>query len=191
MDESQWKTAVHPDALLEVVRGKPHEHSLRLFAIACCRRIRHADQPYFQNVLLAMERFLNQQAKDADVVTARDELQSAADRASAQEGDETPPLQRFDWNALSAFRSACDFDGTYLSSPPVMFFAKGETEPGTAYSAAVYAAMSAVQSIATRAANQLQDASEDERVDQFMATEASEQAWQAQLVREIFGNPYK
>lgn len=190
MDESKWKTAVHPDAMLEAVRGKPHERRFRLFAIACCRRIHHADQPYFQNVLLAMERFLNQQATDADVVTARDELQRVADRASAQEGDETPPLQRFDWNALCAFRAACDFDGTYLSSPPVVFFAKGETEPGTAYSAAVYAAMSAVQSIATRAANLLQDVSEDERVDQFMATEASEQASQAQLVREIFGNPY-
>lgn len=190
MDESQWKTAVHPDAMLEVVRGKPHDRNLRLFAIACCRRILHADQPYFQNVLLAMERVLNQQAKATEVIAARDELQRVANRASAQEGDETPPLQRFDWNALSAFRAACDIDGTYLSSPPVMFFAKGESERGTAYSAAVYAAMSAAQSIATRAANLLQDASEDQRVDEFMAAEASEQAWQAQLVREIFGNPY-
>ena len=191
MNESQWKTAVHPDAMLEIVRGKPHERSLRLFAISCCRRIRHADQPYFQNTLLAMERLLGQQTTSAEVIAARDELQRVADRAAAEDSDETPPLQRFDWNALSAFRAACDFDGTYLSSPPVVFFAKGETEPGTAYSAAVYAALSAVQSIATRAANALQDASEDERVDRFMATEASEQAWQAQLVREIFGNPFK
>lgn len=191
MDQAQWKTAIHPDAMLEIVKGKPNERGLRLFAIACCRRIRHAEQPYFQNALLAMERLLGQQATGAEVIAARDELQRVADRAAAEESDETAPLQRFDWNALSAFRAACDSDGTYLSSPSVMFFAKGETEPGTAYSAAVYAAMSAAQSIATQAANLLEDASEDQRVDQFMATEASEQAWQAQVVREIFGNPYE
>ena len=88
------------------------------------------------------------------------------------------------------FAHAADFDGTYFSSPPVTFFAKGETEAGTAYSAAVLAAMSAAQSIATRTANSLQGVSDDRRVDEFLATERKEEEWQAQLVREIFGAAY-
>jgi hypothetical protein len=41
MTEADWGTATDPDPMLLFLRDKVSEHQLRLFAVACCRRIEH------------------------------------------------------------------------------------------------------------------------------------------------------
>jgi hypothetical protein len=40
MDEAEWLTCTDPKPLLDFLRGRPSERSLRLFACACVERCR-------------------------------------------------------------------------------------------------------------------------------------------------------
>ena len=58
MTEADWLACTDPDALLECLRCRVSERKLRLFVVACCRRIGHlVTEPRCKQAIEIAERF--------------------------------------------------------------------------------------------------------------------------------------
>jgi len=90
MNEAEWLTSADPTPMLKLLRGKASDRKLRLFAVACCKRIRGLFRGKRNRQLLeAAERF-------ADNLVGTNDL----------EAERSNWLAQFDPNVMGAGRRA-------------------------------------------------------------------------------------
>src|SRR5690349_13009218 len=77
MTEAEWLACEDPKPMLKFFQDKAGDRKLRLFAVACCRRIEHLiplalteNQPYCREAVLVAERFADGHAIAEELQTA-------------------------------------------------------------------------------------------------------------------------
>jgi hypothetical protein len=175
MTEAEWLTCAEPAAMLERLKGKVSDRKLRLFGVACCRRIWHLIvHPVSREALEVAQRC-------ADGLASDDERHLA-------------------YGAADDIRCLLGDVGTGLLEP------EAEEEYGGLLGAAGVTA-DAASAAADEAWGCAEPEPEDsvigaaaaEAVEHFAATDAgpnvlagaAERAAQADLLRDIMGNPFR
>jgi hypothetical protein len=105
MTVDEWDSCTDPVAMLEFLRGRASDRKLRLFAVACARRVCHlmADERS-RHAVLAAELY-------ADGLTDRDRLDRARDDAREAKRLFMPPAQVIAWRAACAAQDATRHSG--------------------------------------------------------------------------------
>src|SRR5438093_13666749 len=76
-----WHEQTDPDTMLEMLRGRISGRKVRLFAVACCRRVWHLlDAPHRRAIEMA-ERFADGEVSRSQLVKARDTVPVGSDGA--------------------------------------------------------------------------------------------------------------
>ena len=162
LNESKWFTCKEPMPMLVFLRDKASERKLRLFAVACCRRIWNLipDKPGHQAVEQA-ERY-------ADGVVSRQQLAKVRRTCSPRSYINRPLFERDNaWCAMIAVLGSV--------SNSVM-----ELEVSAMASAMAYAGFSLIDA-----------PDRSTTYPQRQKLRAEEHRYQASLLREIFGNPFR
>ena len=75
MTEQEWLTCAYPHSLVGFVIKKTTERKLRLFAVACCQRVKHlVDDEPCRAALEVFERFADREAADAESWAAQQQV---------------------------------------------------------------------------------------------------------------------
>jgi len=103
VSESEWQTAAEPHAMLELLRvgGKADERKLRLFAVACSRRMWDWIDPLGQAAVDVAARFADGLASPEEMRAARLACQAAGGQAAWYAAASNPAVA-----ARNAARSA-------------------------------------------------------------------------------------
>jgi hypothetical protein len=84
MTKGEWLSCTEPQKMLEFLRGKVSERKLRLFALACCRRIEHLFQEKCcRDGLQKAEEYLEEAIGKSDLQSACIMVRDAYRRAAA------------------------------------------------------------------------------------------------------------
>jgi hypothetical protein len=170
MTESDWRNSTDPQKMLEFLRGKASDRKLRLFAVACCRRIwDFITCEESRRAVEITERFADGPVLAAELATI--DFDSISD-------DCGPPEEPYRTAYMVAGNVGYNVFGHCESAPLFEEFHIAERT-------AVGAAMSAGLSLSPERAYS-GEASEAYRVG-----EETERAAQAALLRDIFGNPFR
>ncbi len=162
ISESNWLTYENPTPMLVFLRDKVSERKLRLFAVACCRRIWNLipDKPG-HSALEQAERY-------ADGLASRRQLASARSACSPRAHLSRPPTERdHHWLAMLAVLACVSND-------------VGDVE-----AAAMASAMAHADSLLVDAPTTPTTYSHRQK------HRAQEHGYQASLLREVVGNPFR
>jgi hypothetical protein len=108
MKDTPWRECNDPDAMLAMLGDKACPRRLRLFSVACCRRVWHLlEESAFREAVQAAERFALGESTDKQL----DAAWQATFRDRQEDGLSDDPLAnaRF-WAADAASQTACDLD---------------------------------------------------------------------------------
>jgi hypothetical protein len=163
MTEAEWLACAEPTPMLEFLGGRASSRKLRLFAVACCRRIWPLiTEAHCREAVEVAERFAD------GLVTAevQEAAHMAAERVRREVEDTKAPL----------------FSGVaYATAHAASYTIHDKGTVWLACRAAVNAACAAAHALSS------QGASEGE----VAAAVGAESAAQTALVRDIFGNPFR
>ena len=109
MTEAEWIACTDPQPMLEFLRGRASERKLRLFAVACCRRIWHLlmDERSRKAVEVA-EQFADGQVTDEGRAAAEDESWTAVKHLNRDETVDAASVDAADTAYGAAFAEADD-----------------------------------------------------------------------------------
>jgi hypothetical protein len=174
MTEADWLSLPGPYLMLESLRGKASDRRLRLFGCACCRRI--WDLIYDERSRVAVEGA----EKFSDGLVGRRDLNKNCSTARA--ATEAARAQLESWNAQGVF--------------PYQTALVGEAERVASFHAALAAAWVCCRDpndcwqVSTEAAKAVRAATyAPGRQEETSVSEVRED--QAELLRDIFGNPFR
>jgi hypothetical protein len=166
MNEPSWLRCADPDAMLHYLRGKPKERQFRLFACACCRRIWHLlPDERSRRALETVERFADGLATRKDLDAAR----TAAEAVTAHYAARERQVEAL--AAASAVHSAIDAN-----------VARGAGQVADR-------AAEALSYYAVRQRGWWPDLRTQKKA--RLTSKHAERANQADLLRDIFGNPFR
>ena len=95
MTEQEWLDSTDPTPMLEFMRGKASDRKMRLFAVACSRRLLHLTPDYrVGEVLQVAERFADGLVGDEERSNARKVAQLAAQVRGVAARPEAPRWER-------------------------------------------------------------------------------------------------
>jgi hypothetical protein len=170
VDEREWLCCRDPDAMLAALRDRASDRTLRLFACACCRRIRHLlSHERSRQAVECGERYADGMALPEQLPAVR----AGAEQVAAESRAEELSIN-LDWNALASEHQAKSERGAFAS-----------------------AARAAAATVATEAAEFIQaapatvDAAVGMAFGLFEETQAAEREAQSNLLRDIIGNPFR
>ena len=174
MTEAEWLAATDPTPMLEYVLGTASDRKLRLFAVACCRRLWHlVIDPRSRQAVEVAERF-------TDCLATDEERQLAYSVAGEAVCDPTPGLSPYTMPSTDSERAGMAVE----CARSVVGYATRVT------AAAVIPFGSMLRRLAEAAAYAAFDVSDPAFTASDMAEDGA-RIGQAVLLRDIFGNPFR
>jgi hypothetical protein len=170
MTEPDWLSASDPSPMLLFLPHIGLERKFRLFACACARRVWHLCENELPRQLLE----LGEQLADAPV--SREELWPIVKRARKFRDEQYKQGLSIEFHAAAALSAAGSISG------------KTSHRPYEGYGAASTACHAAASALGIAAKAGIEG---DERFERQAQAEAAEQAIQAELLRDVFGNVFR